>query len=276
MVILCNFFAIKKYKVILTTHIDIFDNIKKRTDLITRLFVKKTIYLTYKRADSLVFVSKRLAEQFLKYFNVDASRISVIYNGIDSKFISKPIKHSFKKEIVLTTIARLEKQKDYENLLNAVKILQKRIKKISLWILSNGKEKEAIENQSKKIGLTNIFFFGWVSNIYDFLKKSDIFVFSSKREGFGYVLVEAMSQGLPVVSTNTNFGPSEILNNGEYGMLVPVGNEIAFAEAVYDLVSDKKLYRHYSQKSIERAKYFSKRKMIDSYGLIIRDLIKKK
>ena len=73
-----------------------------------------------------------------------------------------------------------------------------------LWILSDGYMKQRLMQSSETI--RNVTFYGWVENIYEYLSKADIFVLSSKREGFGLALVEAMSQGLPVVATDTHFG----------------------------------------------------------------------
>jgi len=83
-----------------------------------------------------------------------------------------------------------------------------------------------------------------------------------------------MSQRLPIISTDTPFGLSEILDNGKYGILVPVGNEKAMAEAMYTLLTDEKKYHYYSQKSLGRAKYFSLGKMLKAYKKVILEALK--
>jgi len=70
------------------------------------------------------------------------------------------------------------------------------------------------------------------------MSKADVFVLSSAWEGFGNVIVEAMACGTPVVCTNCPGGPSEILNNGEYGPLVPVSDDEAMAEAIEDVLAE--------------------------------------
>ena len=112
------------------------------------------------------------------------------------------------------------------------------------------------------------------SKCVSYLRRSDVFVFSSKREGFGYVLLEAMSQGLPVISSNTPYGPSEILNNGKYGIIVPVGNVALLKKAILKLLIEDKVYKNYSKKSIERSIFFSKDKMINDYKKVLISLNK--
>jgi glycosyltransferase involved in cell wall biosynthesis len=73
---------------------------------------------------------------------------------------------------------------------------------------------------------------GFVKNPYKYMKRAAVFVLSSRWEGFGMVLVEAMALGTPVVSTDCPSGPAEILKGGKWGRLVPVGNVDALAQAI--------------------------------------------
>ena len=154
-----------------------------------------------------------------------------------------------------------------------IKKVQSKTKNVHLWILSDGEDSEQIKIDAKRIGVKSTVFFGWVSNIYTYLKRSSIFVFSSIREGFGYVIIEAMTQGLPIISTDTPFGPSEILDNGKYGILVPTQDEEAMTKAIHKLIDNKKLYNYYAKKALERVKFFSEEKMLTKYEKIIRLLI---
>jgi len=265
----------KKIKIVLTTHINLEDNIEQRGDTILKFLLRGCVKFFYNRADSLVFVSKHLAENCINRFFLKKSIVSTIYNGIPFKK-TVDFKHKDKKENIIVTISRLVEQKDHLTLLKAFSFLQKRFFNTRLWIISDGDKKKYLENYAKKLKVQNkTRFFGWVKDIYAYLKKASVFVLSSKREGFAIVLVEAMSQGLPVISTDTSFGPSEILDNGKYGILVPVADEKLMANAMYTLLTDEKKYNFYARKSLERAKYFSLDKMLNAYKKVILDVINK-
>ena len=80
---------------------------------------------------------------------------------------------------------------------------------------------------------------GFIKNPYAYMTRAAVFALSSAWEGFGNVLVEAMAVGTPVVSTDCKSGPAEILDYGKYGLLVPVGNSEAMAEAILNVLSGK-------------------------------------
>ena len=269
---LCRTINKDKYKTILTTHIDVFANINTRADVIVKIVLLRLIRTLYNKADTLVFVSHKLASDFTSKFGIKYSLVNVIYNGINKKLSKKNI-YKIGGKIVIVTIARLVRQKDHITLFKAIKKVQSKTKNVHLWILSDGEDSEQIKIDAKRIGVKSTVFFGWVSNIYTYLKRSSIFVFSSIREGFGYVIIEAMTQGLPIISTDTPFGPSEILDNGKYGILVPTQDEEAMTKAIHKLIDNKKLYNYYAKKALERVKFFSEEKMLTKYEKIIRLLI---
>jgi len=111
---------------------------------------------------------------------------------------------------------------------------------------------------------------GFVENPYSYLKKSSIFVLSSAWEGFGNVLVEAMAAGIPVVSTDCPSGPAEILEGGNYGPLVPVGDASKLAKAVVAILKDPPA----SELLIRRAHDFTVEKAVEQYVDLINGKLK--
>ena len=97
---------------------------------------------------------------------------------------------------------------------------------------------------------------GWVKNIHAVMARCDAFALTSIYEGFGNVLVEAMACGLPVISTDCPSGPAEILEDGTHGFLVPVGDAVAIAAAVQELVANPTVYADYQQRARARAERF--------------------
>lgn len=109
-------------------------------------------------------------------------------------------------------------------------------------------------------------FLGMKSNPYPWLKRSELFILSSKFEGFGLVLVEAMIFNKPIISSNCKVGPSEILENGRIGKLFEVGNTEELAELIFnyqEIEVDEKIYK----KSLER---FSKKETLHKLRKILK------
>jgi glycosyltransferase involved in cell wall biosynthesis len=110
---------------------------------------------------------------------------------------------------------------------------------------------------------------GWTDNPFAWLSRAAVFVLSSRHEGFGNVLVEALACGCPVVSTDCPSGPAEILESGRYGRLVPVGDDVAMAEAIgatLDTPPDRVPLR-------ERAGAFTARRGVARYEALLGGLV---
>lgn len=264
-----------KLKTVLTTHIDLKRTIddKSTGNLIPILnnFVKRL----YNNTDCHICVSKQLSKKVMQDFHLSKKPI-VIYNGLTKNYKNRPRLLPVEKKVIIS-VARLFEQKDHETLIKAFSAINKRLLGCELWLLSDGPLKDRLLTLTQELSLSpNVRFFGWVKNIYPYLNRSYLFVLSSKREGFSYALLEAMSQGLPVISTNTPFGPSEILGDGKYGILVPSGNEKAISQAIYELLIDAKKYLYYSEKALERSKFFSEEKMLKAYKKVILDVLNNK
>ena len=109
-----------------------------------------------------------------------------------------------------------------------------------LLILGEGKEREPLEELIQKLGLEkDVSLPGFVMNPYAYMARSSLFVLSSRWEGLPTVLIEALCCGTPVVSTDCPSGPREILKDGQYGQLVPVGDVDALARAIEATLDSK-------------------------------------
>lgn len=259
-------------KLILTTHINLKDTIRQKSSHLLNILLTASVKYFYNKADLLVCISKEQAKQMRRDFHIKKPVITIYY-GITLKKQLR-FQDNFAKKIVVSA-GRLVEQKDYFTLINAFSIAKDKIFPLKLWIIGEGPLKHTLEKHVKKFGMSkDILFLGWKQNVISYVKQSSAFVLSSKREGFGYVLIEAMSQGIPVIATNAPFGPSEIIGRNQYGLLVPVKDKYLLAEAMVKLLKNKRLYDRYREKSLERAAFFSNQKMIAAYRKVVYNVLK--
>lgn len=197
---------------------------------------------TYPLADRMIAVSEGVAEEFSQSLDFSRENFDVIYNPVigpeTPKLAGQIVEHpwfSDKSTPVVLGVGRLVEQKNFLTLLRAFERVRES-RKSRLVILGEGKRRPALEKEAKKLGLrSQIWMPGFVSNPLKYMSDASLFVLSSKwGEGLGNVLIEAMACGTPVVSTNCPGGPTEILENGEHGRLVPAENSTALAAAVED------------------------------------------
>lgn len=237
-----------------------------------RRIFSKTIY---KKADMYIAISEGVKENLIRNFKFPEKKIVTIYNGVNRDYVEaqshEPLEGKIKdilsnKEIYkIITVGRLTAQKNHECLLKAFRQVTRTLN-CHLFILGEGEKREDIETLSSHLHINNeVHFLGWEKNPFKYMKLCDLFVLTSLWEGFGNVLIEAMALGLPIISTNCPFGPSEILDNGKYGILVPSDNPDALSEAIVRVLINKGLRKDLSRKSQQRASEFSMEKMLNAY-----------
>ncbi|MFZ6750070.1 glycosyltransferase [Undibacterium sp. Ren11W] len=218
-----------------------------------RLLLNNYVALGYRIADHVLTVSKGIAGQITQRMH-QPEKVSCIYNPVrfsvkgDSLGLAND--ETLREKKIILAVGRIAKQKDYSNLLRAFKLVLTRHD--ALLVIVGGvheiAEKELLDTYIASAGLASkIEFVGYTDKVETYYRNADVFVLSSAWEGFGNVLVEALAFGLPIVSTDCNYGPAEILSSEKYGMLVPVGDSIAMADAIcrtFDSpVRDKDLLR---------------------------------
>lgn len=222
----------------------------------------------YGWADSIVAVSRGVADDLSNTIGLPRKRIRVIYNPIVVPKLFEqakaPLEHPWfctSEPPVVLSAGRLTAAKDYPTLLRAISLVI-RARPVRFLILGEGEERAGLEAMVRDLGLGDVVSLpGFAENPYAYMSKANVFVLSSAWEGCANVIGEAMAVGTPVVSTDCPSGPAEILENGKYGRLVPVGNAKALAEgilATLDAPTNPVELRH-------RAKEFSYDKIVDQY-----------
>ena len=194
---------------------------------------------SYSRVDAAVGVSRGVASELTEAVGVPIGRVHTIYNPVVSdalvRDVDQPAGHAWLDNPgprVILAAGRLSKQKDFPTLLAAFARLRERCP-ARLIVLGKGRLRPELLVHTQQLGLSeHVDFPGFVQNPYAFMAKASLFVLSSRFEGLPTVLIEAMACGCPVVSTDCPFGPDEILEDGRWGELVPMGDAKALSEAM--------------------------------------------
>ncbi len=222
----------------------------------------------YGKSDKVVCVSKHVAID-LKALGVPSEKLVVIYNPVITSEIfekaEEPLDHLWFREgvSVILGVGRLTDEKDFFTLLRAFSLVR-REKDARLVILGEGEERERLLKLSEELGIKDyVDFPGFDSNPYRWMKKASVFVLSSRWEGLPNALIEALASGTPVVSTNCPSGPREILENGKWGRLVPVGDSEALARAIFETLSESK--RSMPEELKEHLQKFTLDEVVEQY-----------
>ena len=206
--------------------------------------VRASLGWSHSWADAIVACSNGVADDFVQVTGLPRDRVRVIYNPIVTpqlkELAKQPVDHPWfapgQPEVVLG-VGRFSAPKDFPTVVNAFALLRKK-RNLRLAILGEGAERSSLERLVADLGLTqDVSLPGFAQNPFGYLAKAAVFVFSSLWEGLPTALVEALALGVPIVATDCDCGPREILQGGRYGRLVPVGDVEAMAQALEETLS---------------------------------------
>lgn len=194
---------------------------------------------TYPWADGVVAVSAGVADDLAQAIGLPRQRIAVVYNPVVTDEVlvgaEAPLDHPWfapGEPPVVLSAGRLTMQKDFGVLLRAFAHLRAQ-RPARLMILGEGELRPELESLTQQLGIhADVALPGFRDNPYAYMRRAAVFVLSSRFEGLPNALIQAMACGTPVVSTDCPSGPAEILEDGQWGRLVPVGDAAALAEAI--------------------------------------------
>jgi len=220
----------------------------------------------YPRAKHMIALSAGVASDYLHLVPKLQGKLSVVPNVGWPENVKTKEDVVCKKPIQLLAVGRLEEQKDYATFFNALALLKQKNQSFKLTILGRGAKEEELKDLRKELNLEDeIVFKGFTSDVSTYFYNSDIFVLSSKWEGFGNVIVEAMAHGLPVISSDCPHGPSEIIENRKNGLLFEVGNALQLSEYIQELTENELLRKELMVNGLERANMFKPEKIAEKY-----------
>jgi glycosyltransferase involved in cell wall biosynthesis len=244
-----------------------------------RRYLPSLLSECYAKAAAIVAVSKGVADDITHRTGFPREQITVIYNPVVGPDLlrraQEPVDHPWFQSgnpPVLLGAGRLGKAKDFPNLIRAFAIVRRRMP-ARLVILGEGKKpRKTAKRQAELMALAaelnvadDVALLGFQSNPLAYMAHSALFVLSSLYEGLGNVLIEALACGCPVVSTNCPSGPAEILEDGKFGPLVPVGDPAALAEAIISVLNEPPD----PERLRERAGLFSVDRAVDRYEALL-------
>lgn len=236
--IIASFLAGRSNKIV----VRVANNISARKGYSRNIRGWLTLFLikyVYSQATNVIAISQGIADDLVKSYGVPRDKVKTIYNPaimLDvlckaEEKASHPWLYPGQLPVILG-VGRLTTQKDFASLIQAFAIVVQQYSS-RLIILGEGEERKKLESIVENLKLeTQVSLPGFVDNPFAYMRRASVFVFSSRWEGFGNVLVEAMACGTPVVSTDCPSGPSEILEDGKWGHLIPVGDIEAMAQAM--------------------------------------------
>lgn len=200
---------------------------------------ERLVKFWYPRADWVVAVSRGVQRDLLRYTRVSAERVVLIYNPSYTNRLlelrEQPVEHpwfALGEPPVVLGVGRFYPQKDFSTLIKAFALVRAQ-RPARLVILGEGPLRPQLEALAQQLGVADqVSMPGFVENPFAYMRRAAVFVLPSQYEGLPNVLIQAMACGCPVVSTNCPSGPEDILDNGKYGHLVPVGDVEAIANAI--------------------------------------------
>lgn len=222
-------------RVVVSDH-NVLSHMPQTHGLLKRAGALASIGMVYPLADARVGVSKGAADAIAQLGALPRESMTVIYNPAARGHIEPALREHDPwpglpgKRVI--SVGTLKPVKDQATLIRAFALVRRNVQ-ANLVILGEGSVRPELERLVAELGLTDcVQLPGFLLDPYPWYLHADLFVLTSLHEGFGNVIVEALECGLPVVSTDCETGPREILDAGKYGTLVPVGDVSALAEAI--------------------------------------------
>ena len=203
-------------------------------------FIKLLKFIFYNYASSLILQTHIIKKN---YWYIDKNKISVISNFLTEQIREKK-NYKFYKQLKIVAVGRLENQKGYDILINSLSILKDKVNfRCDIYCKGN-KKKEIINQILKKKLEKKIFLKGVHKKIGLILQRYDLYILSSKFEGYPNTLIEALRVGMPIISSDCDYGPKEIIKNNVNGILFKNHDYKDQAKKIFKLYKNKNKFSY--------------------------------
>lgn len=217
-----------------------------------------------------VTVTGNYTKDFLTDKGITKDKIIVLPHAISDNF--KPANIDKKYDIVF--VGRLAGVKHIETLIKSIGVVKNTFDDVMVAIVGDGEYKTELENLTRELGLMeNVVFAGYQSDVWNWYNMGKISVITSEREGFPYSVVEALSCGLPVISTNCG-DVSDVIKHGYNGFIIDnYQDHSSFAEAILTFLHHPDLLLEYSNNAVKSVQCLSEKNVVNIWNTIIDDIL---
>ena len=231
-------------------------------------------------ADAVVAVGKSVANDLIMNFGVRQNQTRVIFNPFDFEEVERLSRENLTAEKPLHDqiptvlfVGRLAPQKGLVYLLPAIALARK-LQEFRCLIVGDGEQRDELKATAERLGISsNVLFLGRVENAFKYMRAATLFVLPSVVEGVPYVLLEAMTSGCAVVATESTDDVKELLGDGQRGVLVPLWDSYALAEAILRILWDKRLRANLIEAGIHYARNFSISSSVTLYEELLKSVL---
>jgi glycosyltransferase involved in cell wall biosynthesis len=233
-----------------------------------RLLSKMAFFAShfYRVADAVVAVSEHVRSDLAALGVPEDTPLTTIPNPVDCDRVLRLSKEALDENLAAITmerplfvaVGRLADQKDHRLLVEAFSIVRAEMGTGTLVIAGDGPLRGALHDQIRELGLeSSVFLVGFLPNPFPLMAVADAFVLSSRVEGFGLALVEAMALGVPIVAGDCPGGVAEVLENGRAGLIVLPHDAHSLAIGMNAILSDVEIRRHVIRGGLRRSRDFA-------------------
>ena len=222
-------------------------------------------------SDQMIVLTDEDKAQYQKKLKLRC-RLNRIYNPVPFEYVYVNDKDSREERFMILAAGRLTWAKGFDLLIKSWKLLESKYPRWSIVVVGEGRDRRKLEKQIRMAGLRRFYLAGAASDMEEYYKKASFFVFPSREEGFGMVLLEAMCFSLPVVSSCCKAGPREIVLHGVNGFLAETGNPEAFAQRMEQLMRDSGLRRTMGQRAGRIEPKFNRERILDEWEALLTGL----
>jgi glycosyltransferase involved in cell wall biosynthesis len=244
---------------------------------VIRVALLKVFSLLVNRATGIIVVSEGIKMEYISTFKLSPTRIHVVYNPTDLALIEERSRIKINERIhknQLIAVGRLNPQKGYFDLLSIAKKLKDRGNDFHLKILGEGELQNDLKRTINQMRIDDVVeLCGFKENPWAIIKASKVFLSTSHFEGFPLNLIEALSCGTPVISSDCDYGPREVIKNFKNGFLIPLGDNQGFVTKIEFLLNNELHYNEIKKNCSNSVRNFDRLTVIKGYERLIKDSV---